>query len=168
MQSLDVISINIWQILISLCNLVILFLILKRFLYKPVQRILQARQDELDARYQQADDMNAAAKENQAKWEAKMDAAKSDAAKILETANQQAGHRSDELIAEAKQKADTIVRDAKAQAALEQKKAEAGIKKEIIDVSTVLTEKLLEREITPDDHRAVIDSVLSEIGDDND
>ncbi len=33
MQSLDVISVNLWQILISLCNLLILYLILKQFLY---------------------------------------------------------------------------------------------------------------------------------------
>ena len=29
MQSLDVISVNLWQILISLCNLVIIFLVVK-------------------------------------------------------------------------------------------------------------------------------------------
>ena len=43
MQSLDIISINIWQILISLCNLVLLFLILKKFLYKPVHNVLAQR-----------------------------------------------------------------------------------------------------------------------------
>ena len=48
MQSLDVISVNIWQILISLCNLVILFLILKKFLFKPVQKVTQTRRAELD------------------------------------------------------------------------------------------------------------------------
>ena len=32
-QSLDIISVNIWQILISLANLLIMFLILKRFLF---------------------------------------------------------------------------------------------------------------------------------------
>ena len=33
-QSLDIISVNIWQILISLINLLILFLMLKKFLFK--------------------------------------------------------------------------------------------------------------------------------------
>ena len=42
MQSLDVISINLWQMLISLCNLVILYAILKKFLYKPVRKALEA------------------------------------------------------------------------------------------------------------------------------
>ena len=40
MQSLDVISVNIWQIVISLANLALLFLLLKKFLYQPVKRML--------------------------------------------------------------------------------------------------------------------------------
>ena len=48
MQSLEVISFNLWQMLISLANLVILFWILKRFLFKPVKKVLAQRQAELD------------------------------------------------------------------------------------------------------------------------
>ena len=44
MQTLDVISVNLWQILISLINLFLLFLILKKFLFKPVKKVLDQRQ----------------------------------------------------------------------------------------------------------------------------
>ena len=44
MPTLDVISVNIWSILISLCNLLILFFIIKKFLYKPVRKMLAERQ----------------------------------------------------------------------------------------------------------------------------
>ena len=54
MQSLEVISVNLWQILISLVNLFLLFLILKRFLYKPVKSVLEQRQKELDDQYEAA------------------------------------------------------------------------------------------------------------------
>ena len=37
MQNLDVISVNIWAIIASLCNLLILTLIVKKFLFKPVK-----------------------------------------------------------------------------------------------------------------------------------
>ena len=42
------------------------------------------------------------------------------------------------------------------------------IKKEIVDVSTVLTEKMLHREINADDHRTIIDSVIAEMGENDD
>ena len=51
MQSLDVISVNLWQILISLCNLVIIFLVVKHFLYQPVRKMLKKRQETLDGEY---------------------------------------------------------------------------------------------------------------------
>ena len=41
MQTLDVISVNLWQMVASLANLVILFLLIKKFLYKPVQTELK-------------------------------------------------------------------------------------------------------------------------------
>lgn len=41
-QSLDIISVNLWQILISLANLLIVTFILKHFLFKRVQAVLSA------------------------------------------------------------------------------------------------------------------------------
>ena len=56
-------------------------------------------------------------------------------------------------------------RQAETQAELEMRKAEEGIKKEIVEVSTALANKLLEREINADDHRDLIDSFIEKIGD---
>ena len=56
MQSLEVISINIWSILISLANLCILYMLFKKFLYKPVKATLNARQEAIDAQYRAADE----------------------------------------------------------------------------------------------------------------
>lgn len=47
-EYLQVVSVNIWQILISLANLLLLFLILKKFLYKPVKKVLDARKAAID------------------------------------------------------------------------------------------------------------------------
>ena len=51
-QTLDVISVNLWQIIISLCNLLIMFWILKKFLFRPVQNIIAQRQKEAKAHQQ--------------------------------------------------------------------------------------------------------------------
>ena len=55
MQTLDIISVNLWQTLISLTNLVILFLAVKRFLFKPVNNVLAQRQKEIDEQYASAE-----------------------------------------------------------------------------------------------------------------
>ena len=64
MQSLEVISVNLWQILISLLNLLILFLLFKKFLFKPVNKMLAKRQSEIDSKYEAADSAKRAAEED--------------------------------------------------------------------------------------------------------
>lgn len=168
MQNLDVISINIWQILISLCNLVLLFLILKKFLYQPVTRMMKKRQEELAEQYAAAAETQRQADVNQKEWEEKLRDAEETTHHILKKAEDQANTRGGKIVAEAKERADSIVREAQTQANLAYKQAQSEIKKEIVDVSAALTEKIIRREIRPEDHREIIDSILSEIGDEND
>ena len=168
MQSLDVISINLWQILISLCNLLLLFLVLKKFLYQPVRRVMAERQAALDRQYAEAAEAQQKAENDRLAWEAKMQDARSEADHLLKAASERAGRREEQIVSEAKEKAEQIVKNAEDQAALEHKKSRAGIRKEIVEVSAVLTEKLVGHEIHPEDHRAIIDSVISEIGENHD
>ena len=165
MPTLDVISVNIWQILISLINLVLLFLILKKFLFKPVKRIMSQRQSELDEKYVAAALAQAKAEESQERWESTLSTANEKADAILEEASEQAKRRGEKLLEEAKERADSILRNAQAEAELERQKATDEIKKEIVDLSEELAKKMLEREINTEDHRAMIDSFIDQIGD---
>lgn len=167
MQTLEIISVNIWQILISLANLVILFLLMKHFLYKPVKKVLAQRQKAIDDQYSEADKAKKAAEEERSVWEQKMQTAETQANEILQNATANASRRSDAIIAEAKDKADGIVRNAENEAELQRLKAEDDIKNDIVDLSAALTEKLLSREINSDDHKAFIDSFIEDIGGEN-
>ena len=164
MQNLDVISVNLWQILISLINLVLLFLIIKRFLFKPVKNILAKRQSEIDERYAEAELAENEADSSRREWQKKLSGAEAEADDIIRKATDNAKYRGEKLVAEAEEKAESIMRIAKAEAELEMKKAAEGIKREIVEVSCALTEKMLEREINNEDHRALIDSFIEKVG----
>ena len=69
MQSMEVISINIWQILISLCNLLVLFLILKKFLYKPVKKAMAERKAAVEEQYGAAEKAERSALASKEEWE---------------------------------------------------------------------------------------------------
>ena len=47
MQPSEIITVNIWQIVVSLLNLLILFVIVKKFLYKPIKKTLSERERSL-------------------------------------------------------------------------------------------------------------------------
>ena len=164
MQTLDIISINLWQTIISLINLLLIFLILKKFFYKPVGKVLSERRELLAKQYADAQKAEDEALANKAEWEEKMQSAEAEAESILKEATVRADRRGEKIVEEAKEKADVIVRTAQVEAELERKKAREGIKREIVDVSSCLSEKILEREIKPSDHKKLIDSFISEIG----
>ena len=164
MQSLDVISVNIWQILISLINLVLLYLILRRFLYRPVKLVIEKRQSELDARYRAAEEAQSAAEASREKWESTLSTARSQADEIINSASENAKWRGETIVNEAKTRAGGIIRQAEQEAELERKKALDDIRRQIVDVSGALSEKILEREINQQDHRALIDSFIDKIG----
>ena len=164
MQTLEVISINLWQILISLANLILLFLILKKFLFAPVNKVLEQRNAAVDEQYAAAAAAQEEAENNRDTWEQKLKTADTQAEAILQKASEKAHNRGDRIIAEAQEKADSILRKAEVEAELERKKAESDIKQEIVDVSAALAEKMLDREINTDDHRAMIDSFIKGLG----
>ena len=165
LQSLDVISVNLWDILISLANLVILFWLVKKFLYKPVKNVLAKRQSEIDEKFESAKIAEDEAVKNKEFWETKMQDAEEKADEILSETTETAKLRGEKIISDAKMRAESIIRLAQTEADLEYKKAADGIKREIAEVSGAIAEKILEREIDEKNHRDLIDSFIEKIGD---
>ena len=164
-QTLEVISVNLWQILISLANLLLIFLILKKFLWKPVKKVMDERKAMVDKQFADAAAAQEQAEADKAQWAAKLATADDEAKARIAAADETARHHGDRLVADAKDKADSILRMAEAEAVLERQKAQAGIKREIAAVSAELAEKLLEREVNTADHAKMIESFLDEVGD---
>ena len=165
MQSLDIISVNVWHILVSLANLLIIYLIVKKILFGPVRKLIASRQAEIDRQYAAADEAEKKALENQSQWEEKMKTADSAADSIVKDATDTATHRAERIIEEANAQAEIIKARALNEAELTRKQAEESIKQEIVGVSSALAEKMLEREIDENDHRVLIDSFINGVGD---
>ncbi|MBR4711924.1 MAG: F0F1 ATP synthase subunit B [Clostridia bacterium] len=167
-QSQQIITVNLWQVVISLCNLCVLFLIVRHFLYKPVKKVLAQRQAHVDGVYEQADEARRKAEADQAAWAEKMTHAREEADAILSRAAENARRTGDVMISDARYRADGIVRQAEEEARLTQQKAEEGIRRDLAVVSTELAEKVLGREINERDHRALIDSFIDNLEDSRD
>ena len=69
------------------------------------------------------------------------------------------------MVEEARVRAREIVEEAEEQAALEKRRARAEMRREIVDTSAAMTEKLLGRAVTPADQQALIDAFLEEDSD---
>ena len=111
-EYLELISLDIWHIVASILNLLVLTLILKRFLFKPVQKMLAERQGQVDRIYREAEDSRAKAEEDRALYGEKLAGAVEEAEGIVRSASQRADRQSDEILAEANRRAAETVKRA--------------------------------------------------------
>lgn len=167
-QSLDVISVNLWNILISLANLVILFLLVKKFLFKPVQKLFADREAAIAHQYAAAEAAKREALSRREEWQAKLDDAHAEADAIVKDATERADANAKRILAEADAHAEQLVTRAREEAELERRRVAHDIKQEIVESATVLAEKMLEREVRTEDHSAMIDAFIDEMGESDD
>lgn len=166
-QNHDIIFVNIWSILISLANLLIIFLLIKKFLFKPVEKILKERKAQVDAIYDEANAVKEEADGKNSVYTKKLEGADAEAQKLIKAALDKSNKLSEDIINDAQAQADSIMEKAKKDIALEKKKTVNELKDSISDISFDIAEKLIEREITKKDQDELIDKFIKEMGDDN-
>ena len=167
MQSADIITLNIWQIVISLCNLTILFLIIKKFLFKPVKKLLAEREAMANAEYDKAKAARADAEKSRSEWDEKLNGADAEAERIVKNASDSAKRNAERIENDAKEQAEHILTSAREGAELEYKRAQDSIRSEIADVSAAIAAKVIGREIDEKTHHDLIGQFLDGIGDAN-
>ncbi len=150
----------------TLINTLILFLVLKHFLFKPVNKILDERKQNVEETYRQADEKLTEAARLESEYTEKLANAKAESAEIVKNATKRAQTRSDEIIAEAKNEASSIIVKANADIEKEKKRAVNQIKDEISDIALAVAEKVVEKEIDPKAHEKLIENFISELGED--
>ncbi len=162
-EYLELISLDIWHVVASIANLLILTLILKKFLFKPVQNILAARQNQVDELYDAAEKTKASAEEDKKLYSEKLAGAAEEAESILRSATQRADRQSDEIVADAHRRAAETMKRAEEDIELAKKKAMDDLKNEISDISVQIAEGVVGREVNGDDHREFIDSFIEKL-----
>ena len=66
------IGVNFWTALFVLLNTLLIYFVAKKFLFKPVMKMIKDRQDEIDTMYQQAGDAKDAALALEAEYKEKL------------------------------------------------------------------------------------------------
>ncbi|MBR5252513.1 MAG: F0F1 ATP synthase subunit B [Clostridia bacterium] len=162
-EYLELISLNIWHIVATIGNLLLLMWILKKFLWKPVKKVMAERQGQVEEIYRTAEESAAAAERDQQLYSEKLSHAQDEAETIVKAATERADRLGDEIIENAKQKAADTMKKAENDIELEKKKAMNDLKNEISGISVQIAESVVGREISEDDHRQLIDSFIDQL-----
>ena len=160
----DFLSIDPATIVLTLCNTLILFLILKHFLFERVNKVIDDRQNDIKDSYKRADEAESKAKQLADEDAEKLGRAKEESAEIVKAATQKAQTRSDEIISEAKIEAKGIIDNANSEIEREKKIAVNQIKDEIADIAISAATAVVEKEISREDNEKLIESFINSVG----
>ena len=149
----EFLSIDLTTIIATLLNTLILFLVLKHFLFDKVNKVIEDRKNDVKETYRQADE----AKENAEKLEAEYTSR-------LEGAKEESAQRSDEIISEARTEAKGLVDNASREIEREKKIAVNQIKNEITDIAFSAAAAVVEKDMTGEDNERLIEKFIDNVG----
>ena len=158
------VGVNFWTALFILLNTLIIFFVAKKFLFVPVMKIIQTRQQEIDDMYTQAETSRENAEKLQNEYEEKLSQATATSERLVKEATVRAQGREEEIIREANQRAEAIRAKASADIAQEKKKALNDAKDEISVIALAIAGKVVGRELDAEDQSRLVDSFIEELG----
>ena len=152
-----------WQsVVLHLFNLVVLAVGLYLLLFKPVKRKIKERQAKVKKIEKENAELNEEVKKMKESTEAVLSDAKKEAAVIHENAVKAANQKADDIVSSARREAKSLIERTEQEMEEEHRKLQSDIEKQIADVSVAVAEKVLGREVTPEDDRKLIEESLAQ------
>ena len=149
----------VWTILTFL----LLLFVLAKFAWKPLLKMLNDREELIRSSLEDAEKAKEKLERLNAEGEAIINQARSEAQSILSEGKAAAAKLKDETLDVAKEQAKQIASEAEKQINIEKDKAIAEIKSEVVNLSMSIAEKLINKNISPEDNKALIDESLSNV-----
>ena len=157
-------GVNPWTALFILLNTLTIYFVAKKFLFGPVNKIIEDRQKEIDDMYQQADRSKTEAAQLCAEYEEKLSAATKTGDQLVKEAMARGKNREEEIIRQANLEADAIREKAAADIAREKKKALNEAKNEISDLAMEIAGKVVGASLDSSRQEQLVNGFLEELG----
>ena len=153
-----------WTFIAQILNLLIQVFLIKRFLFKPINEMLEKRRELADKEIREAREAKEEADSLKVRYEEGLAGARNEAAQIVQSAQKEAQLRADETVRKAQEQAVGIRKKAEADIAQEKKKAIKEMKDEIGELAMDIAGKVVEKEINEEDHKKLIEEFIRNVG----
>jgi F-type H+-transporting ATPase subunit b len=149
----------IWTLVVFL----VLLWVLGRYAWKPMLQGLEQRESTIRNELEQAQHERQEAQALNERWKAEMAKAQDQVRALLDEARRNAQHAAEDLLNKAKADAQAERERGRREIALATDQALQQIAAQTANLATLVSSKALRREMTPDDHRRLVDEALAEL-----
>jgi F-type H+-transporting ATPase subunit b len=155
-----------YWVLVAIVQFVVLFFLLQRFLWGPIQKTLQARADRIREGLETAEAAKRERAQMQVEVERLLAEARREAAAIAERTTKAAEAAAVQIRAQAKAEGDRLRERAKADAEQLHQQALSQLRGEVASMAVLAASRILGREVDANAHKALIERSLDEAGKD--
>ncbi|WP_423406396.1 ATP synthase F0 subunit B [Faecalibacterium prausnitzii] len=152
------------NLLWTVVNVLVLFLLLRKFLYRPVMNIIAERQKQVDAALAAAETSKSEAAAALNAAQDKLRNVDNEAAARRKAYEQQAEKEKQQLLLDAQKQADAILAEGKTAAEAERQHKLREADAQTTALARAMCEKLLARNLTAQDDARLLDDLLEKAG----
>lgn len=139
-------SLDIWNLLFTVINVLILYLLMKKFLFQPVLAVLEKREEMIASHMEEARKNQKEAEELKTDYEAKLQNAREEAQAVVHNARTLAEQERKGILMQAQKESEQLMEHTKGVIAAEKERAQQEVKDEIAALAVLAARKIMEGE----------------------
>lgn len=154
-----------WSSLMILINVVILYVIMKRFFFEKIHNFMKARQDAVKDAIATAEDTNKKADLKMENYQRKIAKLEAEGRDIIRDSKMKADGQAKRILDEANQQAGELIVKAEKEIEREKVKALADMKSEVTTLALLAAAKIMEQELSNnEEQQQLVNRVIEEAG----
>ncbi|MCY1569050.1 F0F1 ATP synthase subunit B [Staphylococcus pettenkoferi] len=152
-------------IIVTLITFAILLALLKKFAWGPLKDVMDQRERDINKDIDDAEQAKARAQELEERNQQTLKETQEEVHRIIEDAKVQARQQHEEIIHEANVRANGMIETAQNEINSEKERALADINNQVSELSVLIASKVLQKEISEQDQKALVEKYIKEAGD---
>ena len=153
-----------WTFAFQIINTLVIFLLLRHFLFKPTTEFMEKRTRDIEKDIQDAENMKEEAKALKASYEEKLANIKQERSDMMKEASRKAEERADGIIKEARDEIRKMEERSRIDLEREQTKAIHDFKNQISELAVLAAAEVMKQELDPKSHEKMIQDFIEQVG----
>lgn len=152
-------------VIVQVLTFIVLLALLKKFAWGPLKDVMDKRERDINRDIDDAEQAKLNAQKLEEENKQKLKETQEEVQKILEDAKVQARQQQEQIIHEANVRANGMIETAQSEINSQKERAIADIDNQVSELSVLIASKVLRKEISEQDQKALVDKYLKEAGD---
>lgn len=162
-ESIVDLNLNLWTILFTLFNAVVLFLILRKLLFAPVMSFIEQRRSNIQNEIASADNLKTEANALKEEYDKRLTGIDDEKKTIIDEARKMSSYIYEKSKKEAEKEKERIIKNAETEKNHLYEKAKEDLRKETAILSIDIAEEILKKNIDKDANKQILDSLIDEL-----